>query len=184
MNDQKLYVIDGSKKTVGDHSLYPPPEYIKKSIVQGYKDNKSDTPTTNQYAIIKKKINDNSELKEIKKNLFEIKQTLNEFLKPFKEISSTKEGGDYMLDNKELFEKISNIEKKVYELDSSLVRIEERTKKLDNIESVLNDLRKDIPRGDSIATKDYVNSKINEVRLWLILTMIGIGVSLIRLFIM
>jgi DNA repair exonuclease SbcCD ATPase subunit len=183
MNDQQLYVIDGSKKIVGDHSLHPPPEYIKQSIVQGY-NNKYDNLTTTQYVIIKKKINDHSELKEIKKNLFELKQILNELLKPFKEISSTKEGGDYMLDNKELFEKISNIEKKVYELDSSLARIEERTKKLDNIESVLNDLRKDIPRGDSIATKDYVNSKINEVRLWLILTMIGIGVSLIKLFIM
>mgnify|MGYP001384158791 CR=1 FL=1 len=75
------------------------------------------------------------------------------------------------------------------DLESRVSRLEERTKRLDKMEAILEDIRKDIkdfrndiPKGETLATKDFVKSEVKSAKIWIIVTALGTGITLLRLF--
>lgn len=136
-------------------------------------------------------------------NLVKRLDTIEKILENMNQTASSEEGFS-MYEQKEILEKIDKLKDELSAAKSSISAIDERTKRLEHIESSINEIKTSALRPSDIesitsnviaksdlATKDYVREKISSTKNWVyavgagtLLSIIGIVITLIRLFTM
>lgn len=165
------------------------------SIVEKYKDRRPNTNSPKQrsakitvaqsqvYEIDEKTTTNNLDVDTIRSLYESVKNELSILESEiYASTNSVKIKGvsEKVYEQKEIIQRIDDVKEKVSELDKKLAVFEEISKKLnklDNIEQVVNDIKTDMPK--DTATKDFVGKEINGVKLWLMITAIGTGLSFI-----
>lgn len=116
--------------------------------------------STTAYDIIRERRGSSYQIRSLKRDILQIQEVLNRL----QETASSKEEGDFMYEQKEIIEKIDQAKDKISGLETSIALIEERTRKIDNIEQTLSELNNKIPT--KVASEDFVGKEINGVKNW------------------
>ncbi|WP_409297774.1 hypothetical protein V1498_06905 [Peribacillus sp. SCS-26] len=191
-NQALKIVVDNSRKEEKVHLDHSIPEQLSR-IIRGYANRpevsnknssfhgKSFSATGTYY-----KSKEPDEIKSILEGIKALKAELisvKDTLQVIEQISPDKEEDNYMYELKEVIQKLDDTNVRIAKIETSLAVIEERSKKLDVLDKIqesINSLRQDIPQDrQNLASKDFVSKEISGAKLWIVITAIATGLTLI-----